>query len=953
MERDLGERFMGFLGLCQRNCRYEGLNRPTLKQLSHPGAGRDGEMRGRKDTAEEQGKRLALPRGPRSIDAAPSLRRCSSFRTRSPEGHGLRERPTKRAPRRFRSSSWAFLGFLFAVAALPTQAHATPFPGQLDRDQGMPNSAVRAVRRTDDGFTWFGTWAGLVRYDGTELRTYVPEEELGSQVVSAIEPDGDCLWIGTIDGAGLYRFDPTTETFEAFPIADEAGIVVTVHRHGDALWVGTWGGGLWRLPLAPDHRSIDRGGIERIPLRPLRVTALHHDQQGRLWVLSNRHGLCRFSSRMSECVHVAGLPDSGSQWGQNLIVDEGDHLWVVMRGAVYRVPLDGTPRRIDAPDNTPTLFGMVRDSYGQFWVFSLNDGTPSLFRFDPASLSFEATDFREAIYALEATSDGMLWIGTKFAGVVPRSASPSAFASYTEPLALRTVAPDTRKPGSFWALGTEGLVHLNPERQGFEAHALPDSMLPASRWNTLFSSPEGSLWLSSHDGQGTGGLGRFDPATGEGEVISLGQLQDMADGATRDSLGRLWVGTEVGLLRIDAEGEQRLFLPDPTQPGAPSNSVLNPMVARDGLIWTGSYYGGVTAFDEAGHVQKRFRQGGDGGLRSDTVFFVQEDHRGNIWFGTSRGCDVFRPGSGIVHLDVDGRRSAGSVKGLAVHGDEMWVAFDRILARGTVRGLSPLGRFEAPRDLRISHGGVAASGDWIVALTESGVEYAHMGGASPARGPEQTLVADIFVDHSVLHPGDGLEQASWRTDALHLPYDRNLVSLRLSAIGYGVDALRYRYRLDDAPWLSVEQSQRYLTFGPLAPGRYEFEAIAEGQGSEGRPTHLTVVIEPPWWERGWARMLFVLLVCAAIAWFIRARLERSRERSRARAELIRSERLLRSVLASTDEAIFGLDLESRCIFANRASTTLVGAAGIEGLLGKTVGELLRFGEETLSLCPVQ
>ncbi|MCG6860377.1 MAG: PAS domain S-box protein [Chromatiaceae bacterium] len=64
------------------------------------------------------------------------------------------------------------------------------------------------------------------------------------------------------------------------------------------------------------------------------------------------------------------------------------------------------------------------------------------------------------------------------------------------------------------------------------------------------------------------------------------------------------------------------------------------------------------------------------------------------------------------------------------------------------------------------------------------------------------------------------------------------------------------------------------------------------------------------------------------------------ERKRAEEALRDHEQQLRLILASTGEGIFGLDLQGRCTFANRACIELLGFTDEEDLLGKRMHELI-------------
>jgi ligand-binding sensor domain-containing protein len=41
-----------------------------------------------------------------------------------------------------------------------------------DQEDGLPHASATALAQTPDGFLWVGTFDGLVRFDGLEMRVY-------------------------------------------------------------------------------------------------------------------------------------------------------------------------------------------------------------------------------------------------------------------------------------------------------------------------------------------------------------------------------------------------------------------------------------------------------------------------------------------------------------------------------------------------------------------------------------------------------------------------------------------------------------------------------------------------------------------------------------------------------------------------------------------------------------
>lgn len=62
--------------------------------------------------------------------------------------------------------------------------------------EGLPSSTIYTIAQDLDGFMWFGTEAGLTRFDGTEFKTYTTKDGLlDNDVISLCEDSTGRLWI--------------------------------------------------------------------------------------------------------------------------------------------------------------------------------------------------------------------------------------------------------------------------------------------------------------------------------------------------------------------------------------------------------------------------------------------------------------------------------------------------------------------------------------------------------------------------------------------------------------------------------------------------------------------------------------------------------------------------------------------------------------------------------------
>ncbi|GGE29808.1 sensor histidine kinase [Psychroflexus planctonicus] len=71
-------------------------------------------------------------------------------------------------------------------------------------DSGLPQNSVKNIAKDDDGFIWFATESGLVRYNGQNFKTYSKIEGLDNQRMEYFFRDKDTLFVRTSKNEILY-----------------------------------------------------------------------------------------------------------------------------------------------------------------------------------------------------------------------------------------------------------------------------------------------------------------------------------------------------------------------------------------------------------------------------------------------------------------------------------------------------------------------------------------------------------------------------------------------------------------------------------------------------------------------------------------------------------------------------------------------------------------------------
>jgi signal transduction histidine kinase/ligand-binding sensor domain-containing protein len=766
-------------------------------------------------------------------------------------------------------------------------------------DDGLPHATVRALAQSADGYLWVGTYEGLVRFDGVELRLFdrnsTPGLPNNSVLVVAPTRDG-ALWVGT--NAGVSRL--AGGTVRHFGPADgvPAAVYALVEEPDGTLWAATSGGGLARWQAG---RWRVFGRADGLPHEML--TALTLAPDGTLWIGTVAGLAVRRGGRIQP---IAGMGEAV----QSLVLG-GDALWVGTVNGLRRLR-DGAreevPVLLPLEHHSVTTLGLDRD--GAVWIGTYDNG---LYRFTGGRLdSFGIDDglLDRSVRALLEDADGDLWVGTN-GGLQRLSAGRFVTYGRSDGLAdgyVRSVLED--ESGALWAGTAGGLTRLlpGPPRTLTSADGLASDYVVS-----LARARGGGLWVGT-----TGGLHRVLPLTGNGARFRVERIDLGGDVVIRavleDRGGTLWVGTDNGLLALrDGRRDRIGFLE-----GLRSEFVMAMAEGPDGVLWVATDGGGLARIR---HGSVRSFTVADG-LSSDHLMSLLMDADGSLWIGTDgEGLDrfelppgaetarvsVFRSAQGLpvdkavqILDDGRGRLWLGSNHGLASVPKEQLLALaagrrqrieGELFGRGDGMASSQCNGAAQPPAIRARDGRLWFATAAGLAVTE----------AAAARGP---MPAPRVMLGSALADGHPLP--------LDAPIDLPTGVRRLE-LSYGAIALRapeqvrYRYRLEgfDPGWVDGGRV-RTAVYTNLPPGGFRFRVAASLDGSRWREAApaLALRLVPRPWQRRWFLPLVLLLAAAALATGHRLRLRALHRRAEELEETVAAR--TRSLVAEqqrTEEAL--------------------------------------------------
>jgi ligand-binding sensor domain-containing protein len=398
--------------------------------------------------------------------------------------------------------------------------------------EGLPQSRVRAIVQTHDGYIWLGTDGGAVRFNGASFKAFTVETgDLRDNEVWALQEDNEnALWIGTF-GGGLTRLKDGR--FQTFTTADGLpdNIVTRIEKDSSGdLWIATANG----------FSHYSHGRFTRIdgPGKPA--------VRGRDSICARTPGGVYFSSdsqilRLSDgrFEPLSGLKGKRGESVDRLTCAADGSLWVGFTNGAIRHWKKG---RVDVfpppPGPAPQVTLLSEDPNGGVWaslgpaMYELRDG-----RFERLPLTDERTDVG-AIYSMYVDWEGSIWVGLQSNGLAR--------------LRVKQIMSLPSPPG------------------------LSDDIA-----RCVFQDGHGDVWVGT-----TGGFGRYR----DGSLLSYTSLPVGFSGPVRsfaeDPQGRLWVAAGTDLLLLD-RGRLTAF------PGWRPSSLIT-TIYRDPLggMWVGADWDG-------------------------------------------------------------------------------------------------------------------------------------------------------------------------------------------------------------------------------------------------------------------------------------------------------------------------------------------------------------------------
>ena len=722
------------------------------------------------------------------------------------------------------------------------------------KNDGLPSNTLHNIVKGNDGFLWIGTSNGLVRFDGSEFKTFTAANtpQIKANITADLFKDSKGkIWFSN-GGAGLVMMDH--QKFRR--ISEEDGLSINhpssfAEGKNGKMYIGTFGGGLnifynEKFGVVKKKQGLSSNDMHSILM----------DREGRLWIgtydeginLLDNTGIIKFSFSPKSAVEqifqdsegkiLAGthngvyvfngksfetgkefLPLKGKTIN-HIIEDNEGNLWFSTSNKGIYVYNHSYFFNLNTNNLLPSnKISQVLPTESSIWICSADGGLFNLRQNKIKVLSKMQGTPDEIIRTIFQAPDDALWIGTI-----------NGIAKYDED--ENKVTPfESHIPGlsvHAWAANAEGEIFLGTLQHGLVKivhnkliKVAARELLKVNFIRSLKFDDNGTLWI------GTNGAGVVLLKNGKVKFIdkASGLSSDFIACIYKDRRNNFWVGTSGG--GISVLNSSGTILKTFSDKEGLANNIVNSIVEdEEGVIWVGTSVSGISRIKDNSIFNFNERNG----LYSNTLKKLLYDGHTTFWATSNQG--VFS-----IEKKAFNNVANGKTEKLvfSLFGKNDGMIDDDFLAVADNAGcISRTGKIYAP-----SHDGVVIIDPKLFKTKAE---------------PPRVYIDDVFVNYKE-RTKDVLKDLSPNTESVQINYG----GISFTHGKY----LKYKYILGgiDKDWVFVG-TRRQAFFTHLPHGSYTFKIVAvTPEGTESKNAALiNFTIHPYFWQTFWFQALSAVVI---------------------------------------------------------------------------------------------
>jgi ligand-binding sensor domain-containing protein len=759
-----------------------------------------------------------------------------------------------------------FLLFVLLPFALPAQQ---PYMWRLTDEEGLPSMSVYDLMQDKHGYMWFGTEAGICRFDGRNFKLFpVPSTKSRSATSLAEDRNGN-VWFRNF-AKQIFKVQNEHVQEFALPthIKDVRAYQLTANDSlifidWDKLYVGSTKNNQWhkitwnsnKVGIFMDIQSDRKNGSWIVTQK-----GIYKYQNGKITPLSQNETPQRFFAKDQKFYTYQDQEGRLLEWQDDkptvifpqafqglkkqiihsFYIDQSHHYWFCTSAGIFGFDKAGKPLWAGKP-LLPNIdvSHILQDREGVYWISTLKEGIFVMPQLDILIYNTQHSNLPSpAINCLEAIDNKRLVLGFNTGEVAEFSATEGLGLAYqtTQKQQVEMLyyhAPQQKlyvSAGSIFVFESQNPVFLAKRSLGSvkkmtflnnqdavlaggsEAKIIrmyPEiaaQKLYDETWHTYYTWQEGKL-----DNQ---------------KIIAVPLLQKRtrstwANNATQE----FWIASVDGLFLFQKTGFREIL-----DEKGKSIFGISFSETTDGTLWVGTIEQGLYGIKN-NRITHHFTQ--QNHLEGNFCKTVWAEGR-QVWFSTGKGIQRYDLETGKFELfnRQDGLHTY-DIADIRILRDTLWVA------------------------------------------TPKGLLCVHKDSLKRNQTPPTISIQRFQIGETV-----------YKLDGEYtLAHNQNNIKIDFQGLAYrSRGEFKYKYRMLglDTTWIFTDNSNNFARYPSLPVGKYEFQVKAvneDGVESVGLAI-IEITILPPWWQTWWAMALWFTLLVGGIWAFFGWRLKRVQERNK-------------------------------------------------------------------------
>lgn len=784
---------------------------------------------------------------------------------------------------------------------------------RITRQDGLPSNNISDIVQDDQGFMWFGTRNGLIRFDGYSYKkyTYSPLDTftVSDNYISCLLKlkDGKIL-VGT-NFAGFCIYDPQEEKFNRYQInsvkaTPQSNNILTAAQDSlGNIWIGTWNGFAQFDPKSgvSEFISVPRKNVKFLGTNY--VSSIVPTSDGKLWLYSPGNRICQYDPSNKTFDFTTFSDNANGQIllnkGGILLLDDHKNLWIGTEfDGLFK--LNTITKKIQKYSflnksiSSNVITDIFQDQAGEIWLGTIDGG---LGKYDKALDKFIAfrTDFSDnksissdRINCIFETRPGIIWTGTHGGGISVYKKQKQYFNSFTNKRYnsnnpnIKSVLSFEQAPNSKVWIGTDGggVDLFDPETGTLKNFNSAKKETCFDIIKSLHVDKDQNLWMGSYGSgvcrKNSSGLQSFYPSP-KNDAKHLGKPSVWS--ICSDGEGKVWFGMMEDALDIyNPKDSTFRHIIGGGKENLPMGAIHVVFKDSRDRIWVGSETHGLGLYDQQSDSFSHFNIENTSGLRSNSINEIKE-FNGKIWVGLNNG--------GVACLEDEGKKifhpysNEQGLAGNSVFGIErddhgrLWLSTEIGISRldittGQIRNFDIYdgigsNEFTYGASFRSDKGLLYfGSADGFVTFYPDSVQFNEL-------APQISLLS-VKIANQEITKGKRYNDKVYFNVPLHelkeitLSHEDYMISFEFAAHEYSAPLKgKYAYQLDgfDKDWVFTNANQRSATYTNLPPGNYVFKVKASNNHGKWNETGISIKVKviPPWWDTN----LFKII---AVAWVI-------------------------------------------------------------------------------------